>query len=233
MWTWLTTLSWTSKWLWRWWRFTRSRIPASPRTWKGSHHGEAKPPYHRLLGRCRLCRLLLRLVLDLCPLEATLATRLEARGSSASSCTRNRCFFNCHQQFYGDDGIVATKGCFSAENLMFLMSEDDKALVFIWVLLSDTLWCSHVFVIRLKCISHIFSWDPQVEFSSSIYQIITLTKSKSKLIIFHRILLWGFDLPAAPSHLHLTRLWLLSEDGEWCQKKAPFHSKFLAHTEAM
>ena len=25
--------------------------------------------------------------------------------------------------------------------------EDDKALVFIWVLLSDTLWCSHVFVI--------------------------------------------------------------------------------------
>ena len=76
-------------------------------------------------------------------------------------------------------------------------------------------------------------WDPQVEFSSSIYQIITLTKSKSKSIIFHRILVWGFDFPAAPSHLHLTRLWLLSEDGEWCQKKAPFHSKFLAHTEAM
>ena len=25
--------------------------------------------------------------------------------------------------------------------------DDDKALVFIWVLLSDTLWCSHVFVI--------------------------------------------------------------------------------------
>ena len=35
--------------------------------------------------------------------------------------------------------------------------EDDKALVFIWVLLSDTLWCSHVFVSRLKCISHLFS----------------------------------------------------------------------------
>ena len=83
------------------------------------HHGEAKPPYHRLLGRGRLCRLLLRLVLDLCPLEATLATRLEARGSSASSCTRSRCFFNCHHQFYDDDGIVATKGCFSAENPMF------------------------------------------------------------------------------------------------------------------
>ena len=83
------------------------------------HHGEAKPPYHRLLGRCRLCRLLLRLVLDLCPLEATLATRLEARGSSASGCTRSRCFYNCHHQFYDDDVIVATKGCFSAENPMF------------------------------------------------------------------------------------------------------------------
>ena len=30
-----------------------------------SHHGEAKPPYHRLLGRGRLCRLLLRSTLSL------------------------------------------------------------------------------------------------------------------------------------------------------------------------
>ena len=96
--------------------------------------------------------------------------------------------------------------------------EDDKALVFIWVLLSDTLWCSHVFLIssqmyfpsllimsmlimEIKMIMTMMMLT--VEFSSSIYQIITLTKSKSKSIIFHRIMI---DFPSAPSHLHSTRL---------------------------
>ena len=30
------TSFWTSKWLQRWWRFTRSTTPTSPRTWRGS-----------------------------------------------------------------------------------------------------------------------------------------------------------------------------------------------------
>ena len=46
--------------------------------------------------------------------------RLEARGSSASSCTRSRCLFNCDHDFYDDDGndemsmnmIVTTKEVF-------------------------------------------------------------------------------------------------------------------------
>ena len=36
IWTWPTTPFWTSEWLWRWWRHTRSRTPLSPRTWRGS-----------------------------------------------------------------------------------------------------------------------------------------------------------------------------------------------------
>ena len=85
------------------------------------HHGEAEPPHHCLLTRGRLCHLLLLMSGPrLRPLEAISATHLEARGSSASSCTRSRCLFNCDHHFCDDDGndemsmnmIVTTKEVF-------------------------------------------------------------------------------------------------------------------------
>ena len=81
-----TTSFWTSKWLQRWWRFTRSTTPMSPRTWRGSLPSwRAEPRGHPIIvsleGRGRLCRqLLLMPGRRLCPLEATSATWLEVRG---------------------------------------------------------------------------------------------------------------------------------------------------------
>ena len=84
-----TTSFWTSKWLQRWWRFTRSTTPMSPRTWRGSLPSwRAEPRGHPIIvsleGRGCLCRQLL-----LMP-GGNFSDVIGSERVSASSCRKRR-----------------------------------------------------------------------------------------------------------------------------------------------